>query len=117
MPQVTARASRRLPITPRSQVRRALARVFLRSRERAAAIKRDNYTCSCGRKQSRAKGREVFVEVHHVDGVDVWNEVLNLIYAKLLVSPDKLRTLCRECHRAESERQKTVTAGDASKEN
>ena len=89
------------PVTPRSQVRRALAQVFLKSRERALAMRRDHYTCQvCQRKQSKAKGREVSVQVHHIEGVDVWSEVLDLIYSRLLVGPDKLVCLCKSCHKA-----------------
>ena len=57
---------KRLLITPNSKIKASLRQLFLRSRERAAAIKRDGYTCQvCGAKQSRAQGREVYVEVHH----------------------------------------------------
>jgi len=80
-------------------VRSALRRLWLRSRERQAALKRDNYSClECGVKQSRAKGREVYVEVHHKDGIR-WQEILDYIFQQLLVNPDKLETNCEECHR------------------
>lgn len=86
--------------TPRSQVRSALRRLWLRSRERAAALKRDKYTCqNCGKKQSRRKGQEVYVEVHHIeeDGLD-WEKLLDYVYRHLLCHPDKLETLCKDCH-------------------
>jgi len=87
------------PITPRSQVRSALRRLWLRSRERAAALKRDNYTCQeCDTKQSRAKGREVKVECHHIEGVCNWELMLDYIYRHLLCDPKYLETLCKECH-------------------
>jgi len=90
---------RRLKTTPRGKVRRILAMLFLHSRERQAALKRDGYTCQCcGLKQSRAKGREAYVEVHHIRGV-IWDEILNLIYEWLLCDPKYLVTLCRACHR------------------
>jgi hypothetical protein len=92
----------RKPNTPRSQIRSALRRLWLRSRERAAALKRDGYTCQvpgCGRKQSKAKGREVFVEVDHIDGITEWETLIDLVYALLLVPPEKLKTLCKEHHR------------------
>jgi 5-methylcytosine-specific restriction endonuclease McrA len=70
----------------------------LRSRERASAIKRDNYTCRCcGAKQSKAKGREVYVEVHHVGGIE-WEQLINEVYRVLLVDPANLETLCKSCH-------------------
>lgn len=86
--------------TPRSRVRSALRQLWLRSRERQAALKRDDYSCQvCKAKQSRAKGREVFVEVHHRDGVTNWDEVIDSVYHHLLCNPDFLETLCKECHK------------------
>lgn len=87
------------PSTPRSQVRSALRRLWLRSRERAAALKRDGYKCcDCGIKQSRAKGREVYVEVHHTEGVLNWELMLDYVFNHLLCDPKLLETLCKECH-------------------
>jgi 5-methylcytosine-specific restriction endonuclease McrA len=90
--------------TPRSKVRQALRQLFLRSRERASAIKRDKYTCqACGVKQSKAKGKEVAVECHHVRPID-WNALLDYVYASgLLCHPDGMQTLCKECHKKETE--------------
>ena len=93
---------KRLPNTPRSQIRSALRRLFLRSRERAAALKRDGYTCQCcGVKQSKANGREVKVEVHHKDGVVNWTEIFDCVYEHLLCDPSKMETLCKECHKTD----------------
>jgi 5-methylcytosine-specific restriction endonuclease McrA len=90
---------KRLPTTPRSKVRAALRQLWLRSRERAAALKRDSYTCQfCGKKQSKAKGREQKVEVHHREGIGNWEKVIDLVFAELLCSPDELETTCPECH-------------------
>lgn len=90
---------KKLPYTPNSQIRSALRRLWLRSRERQAALKRDKYTCQmCGDKQSKAKGRELAVEVHHLDGIEHWDEVIHYIRRYLLVDPDKLKTLCHACH-------------------
>jgi len=91
---------KRLPYTPNSQIRSALRNLWLRSRERAAAIKRDGYSCvCCGKKQSKAKGREVAVEVHHVNGITNWDELIKAVREHLLCEPDDLQTLCRECHK------------------
>ena len=61
-------------------------RLWLQSRERAAALKRENYTCECcSRKQSKAKGKEVYVEVHHINGIR-WNDVIAFIYQQILVN-------------------------------
>jgi 5-methylcytosine-specific restriction endonuclease McrA len=85
--------------TPRSKVKAALRLLWLRSRERAAAIKRDGYTCQCcGKKQSRAKGKEVYVEVHHLSGIK-WDYLLNEVFRVLLVDPERLQTLCKDCHK------------------
>jgi len=100
--------SRRLPTTPRSQVRSALRRLYLRSRERQVALKRDGYSCqSCHRKQSKAKGREVKVEVHHVSGVIDWELMLDYIYRHLLCDPKYLETLCFDCHKEETNAQRS----------
>jgi 5-methylcytosine-specific restriction endonuclease McrA len=89
---------RRSESTPRSEAKQALRRLSLRSRERASALKRDKYTCQrCGAKQSRAKGREVSVEVHHKWGIQ-WEKLIDIVYEMLLCSPDKLVTLCKKCH-------------------
>jgi 5-methylcytosine-specific restriction endonuclease McrA len=89
----------RKPSTPRSQVRSALRQLWLRSRERQAALKRDQYMCcECGVKQSKAKGREVKVEVHHMAEVIEWDFLLDYVYRHLLCDPKYLETLCKECH-------------------
>jgi predicted HNH restriction endonuclease len=89
---------KRLPSTPRSRVRAALRRLWLRSRERAAALQAEGYTCEeCNRKQSKAKGKRVDIEVHHLDGVD-WEYLINEVYRVLLVNPDRLTVLCKRCH-------------------
>lgn len=69
-------------------------------------MKRDKYTCkACNVKQSRAKGREVYVEVHHKDGVCNWDELFRVIREYLLCHPDLLEVLCKECHEKEETKQ------------
>ena len=93
--------SRKQPGTPRSRVRSALRQVWLRSRERAAALKRSGNTCECcGKKQSVAKGREVKLEVHHNNGVE-WEKAIDYIYRHLLCNPQDLTVFCKDCHDAE----------------
>jgi hypothetical protein len=79
--------------------------VWMRSPERAAALKRDNYTCQtpgCNKKQSKAKGREIKVQVHHIEGIFDWKEVLDFILASGLFCDMKfLITHCEECHKKE----------------
>lgn len=94
---------RKLPNTPRSRVRSALRMLWMRSRERAAALKRERNTCQrCGVKASKAKGREVDVVVHHLEMVD-WDEIIDLVMSRLLCHPDKLEVLCPACHDKEHE--------------
>ncbi len=77
-----------------------LRQIFLRSVERAIAIKRDNYTCcNCGIKQSVKKGHVVKVQVHHKNIIDQhWQDIIDLIYKHILCNPDDLQTLCIDCH-------------------
>jgi predicted HNH restriction endonuclease len=85
--------------TPRSRVRSCLRKLWMTSRERAATLRRDSYTCRvCGRKQSKAKGQEFDVQVHHVDGVGNWEQVIDLVYEELLCGPDKMIVVCKKCH-------------------
>lgn len=87
------------PVTPRSKVRQALRLLWLRSRERAKAMQDAKYTCACcGVKQSRAKGKEVFVEAHHKDGIGNWESIIDAVYEQLLCSPDQITILCKKCH-------------------
>ena len=90
---------KRLPYTPRSKIRNVLRRyVWLRSRERAAALKRTGYHCTeCGKKQSKAKGKELSLEVHHLDGAHL-EYIIDEIYKYLLCPPDRLMPLCGDCH-------------------
>jgi predicted HNH restriction endonuclease len=105
----------RKPVTPACQIRSALRRLFLRSRERAAVLKRDGYTCrACGTKQSRSKGREVYVEVHHLAGIENWPELIEAVRRYLLCGPDDMLCLCNECHKAQ-EPHDTALAGEEGK--
>lgn len=99
--------SRKKPQTPRSRVRAILRLLFLRSRERAFRLKLDNYSCvRCGKKQSKAKGREQKVCVHHVKKINNWEKVINAVFREILCSPKKLETLCIECHNLEHQVEK-----------
>ena len=94
--------SKKQPNTPRSRIRSALRQVFLRSRERAAVLKESGYSCRCGAKQSKAKGREVKVNVHHKTGVDNWDKMIDSVYEQLL-NKDDMEVLCECCHQDEHE--------------
>jgi len=92
---------KRLPYTPRSKIRSALRQIWLRSRERAAALKREKYCCQqCNRKQNKAKGKELSLEVHHLDGIE-WEQLIDYVYQHLLCNPDRLKVLCVDCHKEE----------------
>ena len=92
--------------TPRSRVRAAIRQLWLRSRERAAALKRDNYTCQeCGKKQSRARGKEIKVQVHHLNGIE-WEKVTDYVFRHILCDPKELLTLCPDCHKKETQNSK-----------
>jgi hypothetical protein len=93
---------RRLPSTPRSKVKQALRRLSLQSRERTQALKLAGYCCArCGIKQSRAQGREVYVEAHHRSGGIPWERLIDLVFELLLVPPEEWEILCKECHEGE----------------
>ncbi len=95
---------KRLPHTPSSQIMGAIRRLFLRSREHQAVLKRDKYSCvRCGVKKSTAKGREQKVQVHHkkAEFNNRFKELESLIRELILVPPDEMETLCPECHNKE----------------
>jgi len=90
------------PNTPRSRVKNALRQLWLRSRERAAALKSTGNCCdNCGIKQSVAKGRVVKLQVHHDPAIN-WDGVVDLIFERLLNAPQY--PLCEACHKEEHEK-------------
>ena len=95
---------KRLPSTPRSRVRACLRQLWLRSRERASAIKRENGCCEgCGGKQSKAKGKEFKIEVHHINGVPNWEHLIDEVYRHILCDSKELQVMCKPCHDKEHE--------------
>ncbi len=94
---------KKTPYTPNYKIKSALRILWLRSRERANRLKHDGYCCQkCGRKQSKAKGKELKVEVHHRDGISNWEKIFSVIRECLLTDKDKLETLCVDCHKGET---------------
>ncbi len=94
---------KKLPNTPRSRIRATIRQLWLRSRERAKALKDSEYKCTCcGVKQSMAKGRVVKLEVHHRPKID-WSGLIDLIVERILEVPQF--PLCKECHKAEHEKE------------
>ena len=83
-----------------------MRQLWLRSRERAAALKAEHYTCEeCNKKQSKAKGKEVSIEVHHRDIQIEWDYLIDEVFRVLLVHPDNLQVLCPDCHKKIHEEQ------------
>ena len=95
---------KKLPTTPRSRVKNALRNLWLRSRERAAALKRDGYSCvKCGKKQfvKRKNGKIIEqqkIQVHHRQGVCNWEKIIDCVFEELLCSPEFMESVCPECH-------------------
>lgn len=90
-------------ITPRSFIKGMLRQIFLKSRERATASKRDDYSCQkCGIKASKTKDKVVKVQVHHVKGINVWDSIIDSIYDDVLCTDhlEDLQTLCVDCHKS-----------------
>lgn len=93
--------------TKRAIIISKLRELWLRSKERANALKRDNYTCvHCHRKASKAKDNVFKVQVHHKHGIVNWDKLETEIRANLLCDIEHLETLCKECHVEEERRIK-----------
>ena len=84
---------KKLPFTPKSKITSAIRRVWLYSRERAQALKRDKVCQSCGADKK--------LHVHHIDpiGKKAWAEIEKIIRKHILVKPNKLTVLCKRCHK------------------
>lgn len=88
-----------MTVTPDGIIKSAMRLLFMRSRERSSAIRRDGNTCTCGSKGSSRKGAEVKTEVHHVKEGDInWERIYTVIREELLCSKEGMVTLCRPCH-------------------
>jgi predicted HNH restriction endonuclease len=86
--------------TPRQQIKSALRLLWLRSKERSKALQASEYCCSrCSVKQSKAKGQEQKIEVHHKEGIGNWDKVIDVIREELLPDISLLEPLCPECHK------------------
>jgi len=101
---------RKLLTTPRSRIRAMIRQTWLRSRERAKALKDAKYRCNrCDIKQSTAKGKEVKLNVHHVHGITDWDIIIDLIVEKILAV--ELEVLCVSCHDEEHKKAKEDYTG------
>lgn len=100
--------------TPNGKIKAALRQLWLRSRERASACKDQQYTCQrCFIKQSKAKGKEVKIEVHHKHGVLNWDKLIDDVRDMLLCDPQFLEVLCVECHKKETYKEEEINADRA----
>lgn len=96
------KVSRKKPVTPNSLIRDHLRRLWLRCRERSAALKATGYCCTkCGAKNSKAAGRECLVEVHHAEHEPNWERIFRVLREELLQPAENLMPLCVACHDAE----------------
>ena len=92
--------------TTRAKVKSALRLLWLRSPERLQVLQADKYTCqNCGKKQSKAKGREIDVEVHHVEGIDWVDMVDNILF---WIFQSEQITFCKDCHKERTKIEKGV---------
>ena len=94
---------KKLPYTPASRIQHYIRLCWLRSRERLKVLKAANYTCrQCNKKQSRAKGRIVKVQVHHKKKIN-WVKIIEFIRKEVLDKPQEC--LCEDCHKKETAEQ------------
>jgi len=91
--------------TPDSYIKGKLRQMWICSRERSAALKNTGYCCSrCGIKQTMKKDHVIKLDVHHKHGGQDeinWKKILTVIREELLVDPENLEPLCKECHNKE----------------
>jgi len=96
-------------VTPKGIIVNALRMLWLHSRERRAALKRDFYTCcDCHKKQSTAKGKEFKVTVDHLDKNIPWDLLVDVVRRHLLVDHARLETVCPEDHKTRTELRKQI---------
>jgi 5-methylcytosine-specific restriction endonuclease McrA len=94
------RRSRKKPITPRSRIVSTLRRLWMYSRERAERLRLDDKQCQyCGSTEH--------LEVHHYEEIP-WDVIIRFIYKYILVNPKDCVTLCRKCHKIETDRQRSM---------
>lgn len=86
--------------TEDQRIRSALRLLWMRSKEKNAAERREKNTCEfCGLKKSVAKGKEVKIEVHHKKPGDInWPRIYEVIREELLCDVSMLQVLCKPCH-------------------
>jgi 5-methylcytosine-specific restriction endonuclease McrA len=95
---------KKLPYTPASRIMSWIRRGWTQSREKNKVLKEAKYTCcKCGAKQSRAKGKEVYVEVHHVKPINR-EKIVKVIREEMLDVDQEV--LCKPCHKIETEKQR-----------
>lgn len=107
-----------IDMTPKGVIVAALRQLWMRSRERGFTLKRDKYCCkACGKKQSKAQGREVKIEVDHKKGHINWDEIVSVIRKHLLVDSKYLQVLCKECHAKKTSEERNDSTKDVNAQN
>lgn len=92
--------------TPRSRIVSHMRILWLRSRERAKALKDEGYQCEdCKRKQSTKKGNVIKMEGHHPKPIN-WDKIVKVIQQELLIPPSKIQCLCHDCHKKYTNEQR-----------
>jgi hypothetical protein len=80
------------PVTPRSEIKGRIDRIWFWSRERREKVRllklSGDWCDEC---------EKVWEEIHHKEEAKI-NEIIDMIYETLLVPPEKLVGLCKECH-------------------
>ena len=95
--------SRKQLHTPKGRIISSLRKLWLYSRERAAALKRAENRCECcGALSKTRKGGTVTLEVHHNNPIGKeWQLIAEKIYRHILVNPKHLTVFCKDCHEEE----------------
>lgn len=99
---------KRLEYTPNAKIKNVLHQLFMRSRERAKALRRTGYKCTaCGVKQTKRKDYKLSLHVHHANGID-WEYLIAEVRKTLLCDPEFLVPLCPDCHEKEHKKNANV---------
>lgn len=99
---------KRVEYTPDAKIKNVLHQLFMRSRERAKALKRTGYKCTaCGAKQTHRKDCKLSLHVHHANKI-AWKSLIEEVRKTLLCDSDLMIPLCPDCHAKEHEKNANV---------
>ena len=103
--------------TSHAMIKAALRRyVWLRSPERSAALRSTHNHCEdCDSRFTRAKGKEVLPNVHHLQPIEkqthngiTYADAIEVIRHILTPDPSRLAALCKGCHLARHEAERAA---------